>query len=80
MKILMVNKFLYPNGGAEVYMIKLGQYLEGMGHEVQYFGMEDQRNVVGNQWNSYTRNIDFRNNDLSLLSKIIYAKNSIYNF
>jgi len=78
MKILMVNKFLYPNGGAEVYMIKLGQYLEGMGHEVQYFGMEDQRNVVGNQWNSYTRNIDFRNNDLSLLSKIIYAKNSIY--
>ena len=24
MKILMVNKFLYPNGGSETYIFKLG--------------------------------------------------------
>ena len=38
MKILMINKFLYPNGGSETYMFGLGQQLEKMGHEVQYFG------------------------------------------
>ena len=24
MKILMINKFLYPNGGSETYMFELG--------------------------------------------------------
>ena len=32
MKILMINKFLYPNGGSETYIIELGKQLEKMGH------------------------------------------------
>ena len=32
MKILMINKFLYPNGGSETYIFKLGEYLKYMGH------------------------------------------------
>ena len=28
MKILMINKFLYPNGGSETYMFELGKQLE----------------------------------------------------
>ena len=28
MKILMVNKFLHPNGGSETYIFKLGQELD----------------------------------------------------
>ena len=48
MKILMVNKFLYPNGGSETYIFKLGEYLERQGHEVQYFGMEHEGRCVGN--------------------------------
>ena len=40
MKILMVNKFLYPNGGSETYIFKLGEELQKRGNEVQYFGME----------------------------------------
>ena len=36
----MINKFLYPNGGSETYVIKLGEALSKYGHEVQYFGME----------------------------------------
>ena len=39
MKILMINKFLYPNGGSETYIFKLGKELQAQGHEVQYFGM-----------------------------------------
>ena len=45
----MVNKFLYPNGGSETYMFKLGAYLKSIGHEVEYFGMADERNCVGNR-------------------------------
>ena len=40
MKVLMVNKFLHPNGGSETYIFRLGEYLAAQGHEVQYFGME----------------------------------------
>ena len=28
MRILMINKFLHPNGGSETYIFKLGAYLE----------------------------------------------------
>ena len=48
MKILMVNKFLYPRGGSESYMLKLGEYLQLAGHEVEYFGMFDEKNTVVN--------------------------------
>ena len=27
MKILMINKFLYPNGGSETYIFELGKYI-----------------------------------------------------
>ena len=46
MKILMVNKFLYPRGGAESYMFSLSRALEEAGHEVQFFGMYDEKNTV----------------------------------
>ena len=59
MKILMVNKYLYPRGGSESYMLKLGNYLSSLGHEVQYFGMFDEKNTVGNKEEAYTQNMDF---------------------
>lgn len=40
MRTLIINKFLFPNGGSETYIFKLGEQLEKMGHEVQYFGMK----------------------------------------
>ena len=40
MKVLIVNKFLYPNGGSETYIFKLGEALKQHGHEVQYFGIK----------------------------------------
>ena len=46
MNILMVNKFLWPKGGAETYLIRLGENLKTMGHRVEYFGM-DTRNGYG---------------------------------
>ena len=60
MKILMVNKFLYPNGGSETYCFKLAEYLKKMGHDVQFFGMEHERNIVGNNLDINVSNVDFK--------------------
>ena len=54
MRILIVNKFLYPNGGSETYIFSIGSQLQKMGHEVQYFGMEHEGRIVGNHAESYT--------------------------
>lgn len=78
MKILMVNKFLYPAGGAETYMFKLGNQLQSMGNEVEYFGMYHDDNCVGNNENMYTENMDFHNSGalkkMKLSIKTVYSK------
>lgn len=76
MKILMINKFLYPNGGSETYIFKLGEYLQSQGHEVQYFGMEHEGRIVGNRVNAYTSNMDFHGG--SKLAKLMYPIKTIY--
>ncbi|MBR3741888.1 MAG: glycosyltransferase family 4 protein [Clostridia bacterium] len=76
MRILMVNKFLYPNGGSETYMFQLGEYLEQHGHSVQYFGMEHPDRCVGNKVNAYTSTMDFHTS--KGLAKIGYALKTIY--
>ncbi len=76
MKILMVNKFLYPRGGSESYMLYLSDYLKKMGHEVEYFGMYDENNTVGNRIGQYTGNMDFHSEGLARFLypfKIIYS-------
>lgn len=78
MRILIVNKFLYPNGGSETYIFKLGDYLKSQGHEVQYFGMEHEKRCVGNAVNAYTSNMDFH--DSFKLSQLIYPVKTIYSF
>ena len=59
MKILLVNKFLYPKGGAETYILKLGDILRSRGHAVQYFGLANEKNTVGNHADSYVADLDF---------------------
>ena len=76
MKILLVNKVLYPNGGSETYLFGLGKQLQKMGHEVQYFGMEHDGRIVGNRVQSYTSDMDFHKGKLQMLFypiKIIYS-------
>lgn len=76
MKILMVNKFLHPNGGSETYIFRLGAYLASQGHEVQYFGMEHAGRCVGNRVNAYTTDMDFHGG--SKLAKLTYPVKTIY--
>lgn len=76
MKILMVNKFLHPNGGSETYIFQLGECLVKLGHEVQYFGMEHAGRIVGNRINAYTANMDFHGG--GKLEKLMYPIKTIY--
>lgn len=75
MKILMVNKFLYPNGGSETYIFKLGEQLQKKGHEVQYFGMEHAGQIVGNRLECYTSDMDFHTGGVA---KLLYPFRIIY--
>lgn len=75
MKILMVNKFLYPNGGSETYIFKLGEQLQKKGHEVQYFGMEHAGRIVGNRLECYTSDMDFHTGGVG---KLLYPFRIIY--
>lgn len=77
MKILMVNKFLYPKGGAETYFLKIGSHLEKAGHEVEYFGMFDEQNTVTNSAGVYTYNMDFHS---SGINRLLYPFKIIYSF
>ena len=76
MKILMINKFLHPNGGSETYMFELGRFFAENGHEVEYFGMEHEGRIVGNRLNEYTSDMDFHGKNS--LSKITYPIKTIY--
>lgn len=76
MKILLINKFLYPKGGAETYFLKLGEYFELAGHNVEYFGMDSSERTVSNNVGAYTSEIDFHSG--SMLSKLSYPFKIIY--
>lgn len=78
MKVLLINKFLHPNGGSETYIFKLGDCLKALGHEVEYFGMEHEGRIVGNRVEAYTADMDFHGG--SKLSKLLYPIKTIYSF
>lgn len=76
MKVLVINKFLYPKGGAETYTLKVGEYLQAQGHEVQYFGMDAKGRTVGNAVNAYTSELDFHEG--AMISKFTYPVRTVY--
>ena len=72
----MVSNILFPVGGVETYMIALGEQLQKNGHIVDYFGMEDERNLLSNTFDIYASNIDLnRRSFKSLLYplRVIYS-------
>lgn len=59
MRILQVNKFLYPKGGAEIVCLGLTEALRAAGHEVFLFGMADARNAPEPDADLYAPAIDY---------------------
>jgi Glycosyltransferase len=76
MRVLLVNKFLYPKGGSEKYMFALGDLLRAKGHQIEFFGMNDPKNIVETSKEYLIGNIDFHKKSWSTLLypfKIIYS-------
>lgn len=73
----MVNKFLYPKGGAETYTIKLGEFLKEKGHEVEYFGIKGDVRLENNA-GKYASDMDLHTG--ITLKKITYPVKTVYNF
>lgn len=77
MKVLMINKFLYIRGGAESYMFNLGSGLSKLGHQVSYWGMYDDKNII-NKNELLVRN--YENENQNMLQKALIPINLIYSF
>jgi len=76
LKILQINKFLYPKGGSETYMFELSKSLDSLGHTVEYWGMKDGNNIVSDTYNCFVNNIDYSN--LGVVQKLSSAISTIY--
>ena len=76
MKILQVNKFLYPKGGSETYMFELSNALKEKGYSIEYWGMKDEKNSVKDTYNCFVNNIDF--SALSMVEKFLSSFSTIY--
>ncbi|MDR1180536.1 MAG: glycosyltransferase [Bacteroidales bacterium] len=59
MKILLSNKFYYPRGGAEVYVINLESLLREHGHEVAVFSMQHPQNLPSVYEKYFPKEVDF---------------------
>ena len=81
MKILIINKYLYNRGGDTTYTFNLGKLLKENGHEVLYWGMYHQKNIVNND-NSFPSFIDYNelNKSKSIRKSVEVLNRSIYSF
>ena len=80
MKVLQVNKFLYPQGGAETYMFQLSNALKEQGIDIEFWGMQDKENIVEDTYNSFASNISYHDqsfvNILKNTGRTIYSANN----
>ena len=74
MKILLINKFLHPKGGAETYVFRLGACLENRGHQVQYFGMDHPDRQLGNRIGAYASYVDYHGSSKLQALSCIYSR------
>jgi len=82
MKIIQVNKFLYPKGGADKYCLNLIEDLSQAGDTVIPFGMADSRNL-NSSWSQYfSENIDYHTpgNNFKIASRLIWNKEAASQF
>jgi len=78
MKILMINKFLYPRGGDAISTLATGRLLERHGHEVIFWGMKHPSNPPYPHGNLFVDNLDLNNagglrGQMAIAAKLLYS-------
>jgi len=83
MKILIIHRNFFVDGGDSNYAIKLANLLKSKGHQVSIFTTADKRNLkndfkVYEIPNVFSKSKNTRISELNLFSKIKYGINSIF--
>jgi glycosyltransferase involved in cell wall biosynthesis len=77
MKILLVNKFLFPKGGAEISTLATGDLLASKGHQVNYWGMDHPSNPDYPLKDHFICNVDFYKSR-GIKKQFVMAANLLY--
>lgn len=59
MRVLLLNTYHYPRGGAETHVLALAELLRSHGHEVRFFGMHHAHNLPSEDSQFWVSEIDF---------------------
>ena len=79
MKVLLINKFLYPKGGDAISTLTTGELLSKKGHSVVFWGMKHPANPEYPYAEYFVDYIDYEG-ALSVKKKISYAITILYSF
>ena len=77
MKILLINKALYPKGGDAISMIDTGNLLSSKGHEIIFWGMAHPFNPQYSHQDYFIPSIDY-NNPRGIWWQVKMAVNMLY--
>jgi len=86
MKILLINKHLYPSGGDFTYLNSLGKLLKEKNHEILFWGMSDPRNEIVENNNFFVDSINYDElnkkksirNSIKVITKSIYSREASF--
>lgn len=79
MKILLINKFLYPFGGDAICTLLTGRLLSEKGHKLVFWGMEHPENQEYPYKELFVSCIDF-NKPMGLFQQVKSSLNVLYSF
>jgi glycosyltransferase involved in cell wall biosynthesis len=77
MKILLINKHIFPRGGDAICTIETGKLLKSKGHEVVFWGMDHPENPDYPFKETFIPYIDYKS-DNNILNKIKDSFNILY--
>ena len=79
MRILLINKFLFPKGGDAISTLTTGKILQAHGHDVFFWGMTHPDNPHYELERYFVSNVDY-NNSNGLINKSKQSFNILYSF
>lgn len=79
MKVLLINKFLFPKGGDAICTLETGRLLVEHGHQVVYWGMAHPANPPYPHQGLFTKYVDL-SASVNLRNRLRIASNLLYSF
>ncbi len=77
MKIVIINKFLYPRGGDCICALNLRKLLEANGHEVRFFAMDYAENLPFPETKYFPEEVSFSaggiKNKLNAIGRVVFG-------